>query len=71
MTAFSFLALQSTNRLSNRYSHVLGWRLIQGGAYKQFVAVEWGLIRSFTVCKPGDRDNAVKPEELVGLLLVI
>ena len=31
MAAFSFLALQSTNRLSNRYSQMLGWGLFKGG----------------------------------------
>ena len=31
MTALSFLALWSTNRLSNRYSYMYGWDLFEGG----------------------------------------
>ena len=42
MTAFP-LALESTNRLSNRHSHMLGWELFKEGL------IRGGLIRGFTV----------------------
>ena len=44
MAAFSFLALQSTNRVLNRYSQVLLWGLIGGRGF-----IRGGLIRGFTV----------------------
>ena len=33
MTAFSFLALESTDKLSNGYNHMLRWGLIRRGPF--------------------------------------
>ena len=53
MAVFSFVTVYSANKISNSYSHVLGWGLIPGGLIANCsarVEAYWrGAIRGFSV----------------------